>query len=94
VEHVIARIREPRWAAEYRADPAKIGIVGHSFGGFVGASVTLKDQGISCYAHLASSDQVVEGRALRRASAERRDQATKNIESQMVSSGGREWQRI
>ena len=87
VEHVIARIREPQWAAEYHSDPAKIGIVGHSFGGAVGALITMRDQGITCYAHLAGSDVGFDAGALR-TSTELRGQVTKSLETLMVSSGG------
>ena len=56
VAHVVARARDPEWASEYRADPGKVALVGHSFGGFLGAMTTAEDQSLPCYAHIAGAD--------------------------------------
>ncbi len=62
---VLATVRDPVWAAEARADPDRVAVVGHSFGGFVGALVTARDPAVRCYAHLAGADLGALGLAAR-----------------------------
>lgn len=45
-QSAIAFLRDPTNAKKYRADPAKIAIVGHSMGGFLGLYATAHDQAI------------------------------------------------
>ena len=56
VAHVVARARDADWASAYRVDPGQVALVGHSFGGFLGALTTAEDEGLPCYAHLAGAD--------------------------------------
>jgi uncharacterized protein len=45
-QSAIAFLRDPANAKKYRTDPAKIAIVGHSMGGFLGLYATAHDQAI------------------------------------------------
>jgi uncharacterized protein len=45
-QSAIAFLRDPENAKKYRTDPAKIAIVGHSMGGFLGLYATAHDQAI------------------------------------------------
>lgn len=40
----------------YRVDPERVALVGHSFGGFLGAVATARDETISCLGFLAGAD--------------------------------------
>ncbi|MDX1745602.1 MAG: hypothetical protein R3324_06670, partial [Halobacteriales archaeon] len=42
--------------ARTRSDPDRVALVGHSFGGFVGALTAARDPAVRCYAHLAGAD--------------------------------------
>lgn len=53
---VIATVRDSAWAAETRSDPTRIAVVGHSFGGLVGAITVARDPEVRCYAHLAGAN--------------------------------------
>jgi dipeptidyl aminopeptidase/acylaminoacyl peptidase len=48
--------REIRWASMYRSDPNQVALVGHSFGGFLGAITSAEDSDISCFAFLAGAN--------------------------------------
>jgi len=48
--------REKRWASMYRSDPNQVALVGHSFGGFLGAITSAEDNDISCFAFLAGAN--------------------------------------
>lgn len=45
--------RNKQWTSTFRSDPKRVGIVGHSFGGFLGAIATAQDKDVSCFAFLA-----------------------------------------
>jgi dipeptidyl aminopeptidase/acylaminoacyl peptidase len=45
--------RNKQWTSTFRSDPKRVGIVGHSFGGFLGAIATAEDKDVSCFAFLA-----------------------------------------
>lgn len=53
---LLATIRDSAWAAQTRSDPDRVAVVGHSFGGFVGALTTARDPAVRCYAHLAGAN--------------------------------------
>jgi dipeptidyl aminopeptidase/acylaminoacyl peptidase len=53
---LLATIRDSAWAAQTRSDPDRVAVVGHSFGGFVGALATARDPAVRCYAHLAGAN--------------------------------------
>ncbi len=55
--------RDPEWATEYRSDPQRVALVGHSFGGFVGAITTANDPTLPCFAFLAGANLGLYGRA-------------------------------
>ncbi len=48
--------REKQWASMYRSDPNQVALVGHSFGGFLGAITSAEDNDISCFAFLAGAN--------------------------------------
>ena len=48
--------RDNQWASTYRSDPNRVALVGHSFGGFLGAITTAEDKNISCFAFLAGAN--------------------------------------
>ena len=48
--------RDKRWASTYRSDPNRVALVGHSFGGFLGAITTAEDKDIPCFAFLAGAN--------------------------------------
>ncbi|MCB1606017.1 MAG: alpha/beta fold hydrolase [Xanthomonadales bacterium] len=52
----VALARDAEWAERYRVDPSRVALVGHSFGGFVGAINTAADPSVSCLAFLAGAN--------------------------------------
>lgn len=52
----VALARSRDWATAYRADPARVALVGHSFGGWVGALTAAGDARIAGLAFLAGAD--------------------------------------
>lgn len=59
IEDVAAAVRYVRSdeaVADQRSDPDRLALVGHSFGGFVGAIVASEDPTISCLGFLAGAD--------------------------------------
>ena len=44
------------WAAEYRSDPTRVSVVGHSWGAFLGAIAMAEDDRVDCLAFLDGSD--------------------------------------
>lgn len=60
---LLATVRDSAWAARTRSDPNRVAVVGHSFGGFVGALTAARDPAIRCYAHLAGANIGVLGLA-------------------------------
>lgn len=62
---LLATVRDPVWAARTRSDPDRVALVGHSFGGFVGALTTARDPAVRCYAHLAGANLGALGLAVR-----------------------------
>jgi pimeloyl-ACP methyl ester carboxylesterase len=56
VANVLAMVRDSTWAVEHRSDPSKVGIVGHSFGSFLGAKTVEGDGSIACFANLDGWD--------------------------------------
>lgn len=87
VAYIVAKFRDPGWADRYRSDPDQIAIVGHSFGGFLGASIGSRDQGVACYVHLAGMDLGVLGKMVQ-SNDELRIAFTQMFEGDMDSSGG------
>jgi dipeptidyl aminopeptidase/acylaminoacyl peptidase len=87
VAHVVARARDAEWTSAYRADPDQVALVGHSFGGFLGALTTAEDESLSCYAHLAGADLGTFG-LLARADAEFRSALSAGIGADMDPEGG------
>ena len=53
---LLATVRDAEWAARTRSDPDRVALVGHSFGGFVGALTAARDPAVRCYAHLAGAN--------------------------------------
>jgi dipeptidyl aminopeptidase/acylaminoacyl peptidase len=53
---LLATVRDSAWAAQTRSDPDRVAVVGHSFGGFVGALTAARDPAVRCYAHLAGAN--------------------------------------
>jgi len=53
---VIARVREPQWAADHRADPERIVLVGHSMGGFMAIAGATESPAVRCVVALAPAD--------------------------------------
>lgn len=56
VSEALRLARDKEWAAEYRSDPDQVALVGHSFGGFLGAIATAEDTAVPCFAFLAGAD--------------------------------------
>ena len=56
VAKAVELARDEVWASVYRSDPDKVALVGHSFGGFLGAITTAENEDISCFAFLAGAD--------------------------------------
>ena len=56
VKQILATARDPQWATKYRIDTRQIALVGHSFGGFLGAVSTAQDPALPCYVHIAGAD--------------------------------------
>jgi pimeloyl-ACP methyl ester carboxylesterase len=61
VSEVLKLVRDRDWAAEHRSDPVQVALVGHSFGGFLGAITTAGDRGVSCFAFLAGANMGAAG---------------------------------
>lgn len=53
---VIARVREPEWAADHRADPERVVLVGHSMGGFMAIAGATESPAVRCVVALAPAD--------------------------------------
>jgi len=53
---LLATVRDSAWAAQTRSDPDRVALLGHSFGGFVGALAAAGDPAVRCYAHLAGAN--------------------------------------
>jgi pimeloyl-ACP methyl ester carboxylesterase len=64
VANVLAAVRDTSWATAHRSDPNKVGIVGHSFGSFLGAKTVQNDENIACFANLDGWDAGATGRNL------------------------------
>ena len=56
VGNVLATVRDSTWAREHRSDPNNVGIVGHSFGSFLGATTVEGDGSVACLAYLDGWD--------------------------------------
>jgi pimeloyl-ACP methyl ester carboxylesterase len=56
VASVLAAVRDSSWAADHRTDPGNVGIVGHSFGSFLGAKTAQDDENVACFANLDGWD--------------------------------------
>ncbi|NND70004.1 MAG: alpha/beta fold hydrolase [Rhodothermales bacterium] len=56
VANVLATVRDTTWAREHRSDPNNVGIVGHSFGSFLGAKTVEGDNSVACLAYLDGWD--------------------------------------
>ncbi|NNF58054.1 MAG: alpha/beta fold hydrolase [Rhodothermaceae bacterium] len=56
VANVLATVRDSTWAREHRSDPNNVGIVGHSFGSFLGAKTVEGDNSVACLAYLDGWD--------------------------------------
>lgn len=56
VANVLATVRDSTWAREHRSDPNNVGIVGHSFGAFLGAKTVESDSRVACLAYLDGWD--------------------------------------
>lgn len=52
----VERVRSQEWASAYRMDPGRVALVGHSFGGFLGAITAADDADVACLAFLAGVD--------------------------------------
>lgn len=85
VARVVETVRDR--AATYRADPDRIAIVGHSFGGFLGAMTTAGDVTIDCYAHLAGANLGAIG-LLAREDEEIRESVRSSLAASMDPRGG------
>lgn len=48
-------VRSPGAVSEYANDPNRVGLVGHSFGGFI-ATITASERDVDCLAYLAGAD--------------------------------------
>ncbi len=56
VARAVQLARDEEWASAYRSDPDRVALVGHSFGGFLGAITTAEDKDLPCFAFLAGAD--------------------------------------
>ncbi|MDH3222301.1 MAG: alpha/beta fold hydrolase [Gemmatimonadota bacterium] len=56
VARAIEFVRSEGASDEYRGDPQRVALVGHSFGGFLAALATARDAGIPCLGFLAGAD--------------------------------------
>jgi len=56
VARAVRLARDPKWAATYRGDPERVALVGHSFGGFLGAVTAAEAPEVGCFAFLAGLD--------------------------------------
>jgi dipeptidyl aminopeptidase/acylaminoacyl peptidase len=56
VARALELARDKQWASAYRSDPNRVALVGHSFGGFLGAITTAGDDDIPCFAFLAGAN--------------------------------------
>ncbi len=56
VANVLATVRDSTWAREHRSDANNVGIVGHSFGSFLGAKTVERDDSLACFANLDGWD--------------------------------------
>ena len=56
VAEALRLVRDSKWAVAYRSDPNRVALVGHSFGGFLGAITTAEDTAVPCFAFLAGAD--------------------------------------
>ena len=84
---VIATVRDSAWAAGTRSDPGRVAVVGHSFGGFVGALTAARDTAVRCYAHLAGANLGALGLASRSDSSVRAALRA-SFAADLVASGG------
>lgn len=64
VANVLATLRDSTWASEHRSDPNNVGIVGHSFGSFLGAKTVEGDSSVACFANLDGWDAGATGMTL------------------------------
>ncbi|MEJ8567959.1 alpha/beta hydrolase family protein [Elongatibacter sediminis] len=87
VARAVALARDPAWAAAHRSDPARVALVGHSFGGFVGAVTTASDPDITCFAFLAGANVGPFGRQAA-ADPEFRGQLASMLGADMDAEGG------
>ena len=62
VSSALAFLRSERSMEEYRVDPGRISLIGHSFGGFLAAMGTAGDRGVSCLVFLAGANLGTLGR--------------------------------
>jgi uncharacterized protein len=56
IARAVELVRSEEWASAYRADPTRVALVGHSFGGFLGAIATAENDDVACFAFLAGPD--------------------------------------
>ncbi len=63
VESALAFVRDASFATKYRADPARIALVGHSMGGFLAILAGAEDPKVKCVASLAGANLGLMGQA-------------------------------
>ncbi|MEJ2206987.1 MAG: alpha/beta fold hydrolase [Gemmatimonadota bacterium] len=84
---LLATVRDSAWAARTRSDPDRVALVGHSFGGFVGALTAARDPTVLCYAHLAGAN-LGALRLASRADPSVREAGRASFGPDMLASGG------
>lgn len=84
---LLATVRDSGWAARTRSDPDRVALVGHSFGGFVGALTAARDSAVRCYAHLAGANLGALGLSSR-GDPSVREAVRASFDPDMVASGG------
>ena len=87
VAKALELLRDKRWASTYRSDTNKVALVGHSFGGFLGAVTTANNKDVSCFAFLAGANIGVMGAAAKN-NGEVRAQLEEIFGSDMDPQGG------
>ncbi len=87
VANVLATVRDSTWAGEHRSDPHNVGIVGHSFGSFLGAKTVEGDPSLACFANLDGWDFGATGLTLSR-DEEKFNEAVEDWEGGYFADGG------
>jgi pimeloyl-ACP methyl ester carboxylesterase len=65
VARALELVKNGDWAEKFRSDPERVALVGHSFGGFLGAITTAEDPDIACFTFIAGANLGAFGLAAR-----------------------------